>query len=186
MVIQNPPHLRTLEDFRAFIAQPEHDDRLFEFIDGEIIEVSPGRTSNSEYRDIIAFVVRTFCLEHKLPCHTSGEAGAYEVDGEVVVPDFAYKSTPMSKAYPDPVPPLWVVEIISPTDRAKDIRAKRNVYRRAGILLWEMYPDSQSVDVYVPGKEVQTFGIDDELDVGDILPGFKMRVPEIFIETAGE
>ncbi|MFN8375528.1 MAG: Uma2 family endonuclease [Anaerolineae bacterium] len=186
MVVQQPAHLYTIEDFRAFIAQPENEDRLFELIDGEIIEVSPGRTSNSEYRDLIAFSARAFCHEHKLPCYTSGEGGAYEVQGEVVAPDFAYKPTPMSKEYPDPVPPLWVVEIVSPTDKAKDIRAKRNVYRRAGILLWEVYPEAQSVDAYVPGKEVQVFGIDDVLEVGDILPGFKLSVRDIFSDPLAE
>jgi Uma2 family endonuclease len=186
MVVQQPPHLYTIEDFLQFITQPENEDRSFELIDGEIIEMSPGRTSNSEYRDLIAFAARAFCHEHKLPCYTSGEQGAYNIQGNVAAPDFAYKSTPMSDEYPDPVPPQWVVEIISPTDKAKDIRAKRNVYRRAGILLWEIYPESRSVDVYAPGKEVQVFGIDNVLDIGDILPGFKLPVRDIFVDPLAE
>jgi Uma2 family endonuclease len=186
MVVQHPPQIHTLDDFRQFIALPENEDRLFEFIDGEIIEVSPGRTSNSEYGHLISFAARAFCHEHKLPCYTSGGDGAYDIQGEVLAPDFAYKPTPMSKEYPDPVPPLWVVEIISPTDKAKDIRAKRNAYLRGGILLWEVYPESQSVDVYAPGKEPQTLGIDKILDVGDIIPGFRLPVRDIFVDPLGE
>ncbi len=186
MVVQNPPHLYTFEDFQQFIALPENEDRLFELINGEISEVSPGRTSNSEYRDLIAFAVRVFCHEHKLPCHTSGEGGAYRVQESVVAPDFAYKRTPMSKEYPDPVAPLWAVEIISPTDKAKDIRDKRKVYRQAGILLWEIYPESMSVDVYAPGKELQEFDINDVLNVGDILPGFTLPVRDIFVDPLAE
>jgi hypothetical protein len=34
--------------------------------------------------------------------------------------------------------------------------------------------------VYAPGKGLQSLGIDDMLDVGDILPGFKLPVREIF------
>jgi Uma2 family endonuclease len=180
MVIQQPPHLYTIEDFREFITLPENENRLFELIDGEINEVSPGRTKNSLFGHIIVAAVHAFCREHKLPCYTSGGDGAYNIQGHVAAPDFAYKPTPMSDEYPDPVPPLWAIEIISPTDKAKDIRAKRKIYRNAKILLWEMYPKLTSIDVYAPGKPVEEFGINDVLDVGDILPGFTLTVRDLF------
>jgi Uma2 family endonuclease len=182
MVVQQPPHLYTFEDFQQFISLPENEDRLFELIDGEISEVSPGRTSNSEYEHLIAFAVRAFCHEHKIPCHTSGGDGAYNVQGHVVAPDFAYKPTPMSDEYPDPVAPLWVVEIISPNDKASDIRKKRRIYNQADILLWEVYPLEQLVDVYMAGKLVQAAGIDDMLDGGDVLEGFTLAVRAIFVD----
>jgi Uma2 family endonuclease len=102
--------------------------------------------------------VQSFCKDHNLSCHTSGGDGAYAVRGNVVAPDFAYKPTPMSDEYPDPEPPLWVVEIISPTDKASDIRDKRTICRQASILLWEIYPPSQSVDVYAPGQPLRECG----------------------------
>jgi Uma2 family endonuclease len=174
--------IHTFEDFEQFISQEENADRLFEFINGEIIEVSPGRTRNSEYGHEIAFAVRLFCREHSMPCHTSGEQGAYLVHGHVVVPDFAFKRTPTSNDYPDPVAPEWVVEIVSPTDKAKEIREKREIYRRAGILYWEMYPDLQRIDVYAPSQAVRELGIDDVLDGGSVLPGFTLPVRSLFEE----
>jgi Uma2 family endonuclease len=180
MTVKPPPHLYTFDDFLAFIALPENEDRLFEFIDGEIIEVSPGRTRNSGFGHLFAVKVHNFSEQHNLPCFTSGGDGAYSVQGHTVAPDFAYKRTPLSDEYPDPVPPLWVIEVISPTDRGVDIRKKRRVYREAGILLWEMYPLTESIDVYTPGKPQQEFGVDDVLDVGDILPGFTLALRDIF------
>jgi Uma2 family endonuclease len=170
----------TMEDFKAFVARPENSDRLFEFINGEIIEVTPGRTRYSEYHDIIVSAVRPFCREHNLPCHTCTADGAFTILGNTIAPDFAYKRTPMSDDYPDPVPPLWVVEIISPTDKAPEIRAKRLIYQQAGILLWEMYPQEQSVDVYTPGQLMRTVNLSQTLDGGDVLPGFTLPVNEIF------
>jgi Uma2 family endonuclease len=41
----------------------------------------------------------------------------------------------MTTEYPDPIPPLWVVEVISPNDKVVDIRKKRQRYLEAGILL---------------------------------------------------
>jgi Uma2 family endonuclease len=173
----------TAEDFDRFVAQPENAGRLFEHIKGEIIEVSPGRTLISEIVHILTFAVRLFCRDNNIPCHTSGEGGAYRVAGHTIAPDFAYKPTHMSNAYADPVPPLWAVEIISPTDKADDIRDKREINRKAGILLAEVYPKSHSIDVYSPGRDDgRTLGINDILDGGDVLPNFKIAVRELFPE----
>ncbi len=170
----------TMDEFKTFVALPENADRLFEFVNGEIIEVSPGRTRYSEFGHLIAFAVRLFCQENALPCHTSGGDGAFLIGTHVIAPDFAYKPTPMSDDYPDPVAPLWAVEIISPTDKASDIRSKRAVYRQAEILLWEIYPQLEKIDVYAPGYPARESGVDDLLDGGTVLPGFVIAVKDIF------
>lgn len=178
MVIQQK--LVTADEFEVFIDRPENSDRLFEFINGEIIEKMPGRTLISFYRELITVAVHIFCRQHNIPCYTSGEAGAYRILGNTVVPDFAYKHTPMSNEYPDPEPPEWAVEVISPTDIAENISAKRRIYIEAGILYWEMYPKFQTIDVYEPNEPMKTYRINDVLDGGDVMPGFSLPLKEIF------
>jgi len=178
MAVQKQLH--TIEDFKRFVSEPEHEDRLFELINGEIIEVMPGRTSNSQIHDIIVAEVRPFCKTYGIVCYTSSTDGAFDVQGSAVAPDFAYKRTPMSNDYPDPVAPVWAVEIISPTDKVGDIRKKRAIYLAAGILLWEIYPEDRNVDVYAPGQSVRTYGIGDAIDMGDIIPGFTLAVSDLF------
>jgi Uma2 family endonuclease len=171
----------TASEFAVFIQQPENADRLFEYINGEIIEKLYIPTLYSQFALIIAASVRMFCRANNTPCRTSGGDGAYDINGNVVAPDFAYKRTPTSEVYPDPEPPLWAVEVISPTDKAKDIRAKRRIYQAAAILLWELYYEDQTVDVYLPGQtERIEYGIDNVLNAGDVLPGFTLSVKEIF------
>jgi Uma2 family endonuclease len=172
----------TIDQFREYVERPENSDQIFEFINGEIKEVSPSRTRNAGFPMNIAIAVGIFCRERKLPCYISGADGAYNIGGHVVVPDFAYKTTPLSNDYPDPEPPLWVIEVISPTDKAPDIRAKRQIYIQAGILYWEIYPQSTSIDVYAPGQPPRTINIDGMLDGGEILPGFTLSVRELFAE----
>jgi Uma2 family endonuclease len=172
---------RTLTDFAAFIARPENSDRLFELINGELVEKMPGTTSNSELELLLGFQVQLFCNECNLPCRVSG-AGAYRIGADVVAPDFAYKRTPMSDDYPDPSPPLWVVEVVSPTDKPDHIRAKCHLYQRAGILYWELYPKARSIDVYAPGQPMRTVEADGALDGGDVLPGFSLPVSDLFPE----
>jgi Uma2 family endonuclease len=172
------PH--TIDEFIAFALKPQNSDKDFEFVNDKVIERRPGPTLYSWYGQNIMFAIRMFCREHGVVCHTSSAYGAYHILGNVVAPNFAYKRTPMSDEYPDPEPPLWVVEIVSPTDKAPDIRAKRQIYRNAGILLWEMYPEEQSIDVYPPGKSMRTLDINETLDGGDVLPGFTLPVRDIF------
>lgn len=172
--------LTTLDQFIDFIEQPENSARRFELIDGEISAMSPGRTRYSEIAHMLVLAVHGFCREQGIACHTSGGDGAYAIGDSVIAPDFAYKPTPMSEDYPDPVPPLWAVEIISPTDKATDIRRKRRIYQDAAIVLWEVYPVLRVVDVYAPGAPAQQFGIEDVITVGDLLPDFTLTVRELF------
>jgi Uma2 family endonuclease len=182
MVAAKTPKPMPLAEFVEFALRPENSDREFEFVNGEMVEKMPGRSTNSYIGHLITVAVHLFCREHKLPCFTSGGDAAYRVGEAVVAPDFAYKPTPMIGEYPDPEPPLWVVEIISPTDKPYDIRAKRLIYIEANILYWELYPQSQSIDIYAPGQSMRTVGIDDMLDSGDVLPGFTLPVKELFLD----
>lgn len=170
----------SLEEFRRWALLDENADRDYELINGQIIEITPKATSYVGLPSLIVFPVYMFCREHGLLCYTSGAKGAYDILGNVIAPDFAFKPTPMSDEYPDPEPPLWAVEIISPTDKATDVRAKRGIYLRAGILYWEIYPQSRNVDVYAPGQSVKTVRADGTLDGGDVLPGFTLPLSALF------
>jgi Uma2 family endonuclease len=169
-----------LNEFKDFIGRSENSGKLYELINGEIVEVSPGRTNNSALEHILSFAVRLFCREQNIPCYISGGDGAFAVQGNVVAPDFAYKRTPMSDEYPDPVAPEWAIEIISPTDKPDAIRDKRNIYIEANILYGELYPKSQSMDVYAPGEPKRTIHITGVLNGGLVLPGFTIPLKEIF------
>lgn len=170
----------TIREFEQYVMLPENEERRFELIGGEAVEMAPGRTWFSGVGHLLTHKVYTFCEANNLPCYVSGGNGDYDVQGHVICPDFAYKPTPLSKAYPDPEPPLWAVEVISPTDKGADIRRKREIYQEAGILLWEVYEKLQKIDVYAPGQPARTVSIDGTLDGGDVLPGFTLAARELF------
>lgn len=179
MVFQAPSKLMTIDEFVAFTRLPENAARNFEFVDGEIIEKMPGTTQNSAIAANLVFEARLHCQNHNLPCYISVEAGAYRIGNNTLVPDFAYKPTPMTSEYPDPVPPLWAVEVISFTDKVGDIRKKRQRYLEAGILLWEVYPDDHQIEVYVPNQPVKTYMGQDVIDV-PVVAGLQIDVAKPF------
>ena len=172
--------LYTIEAFQQFVEQPDKAGRLFELINGEIIEKMPGRASNSAIYTWIAFFVRLFCREHQLPCFIATVDGTFNVLGHAYAPDFAFTTTPFTGEYPEPFAPLWVVEVISPNDKPHDIRLKRQSYLQAGIIYWELYPEDQSIDVYFPGQQMRTYHAGEIVGVGDLLPGFMLAVSALF------
>ncbi len=173
------PHI-TLDDFVQFVFRDENVDRMFELINGEIVEVSPGRTKNSGVAASIIFEIKLFCREKGLPGHVTAADGTYNVLGNVIAPDVAYKTTSLSSVYPDPVPPEFAVEVISPTDRKPDIARKRQIYLDASILYWEVYVDDECIDVYPLAQPMRSLGMDDTLDGGEVLPGFTLPVKDVF------
>jgi Uma2 family endonuclease len=82
-----------------------------------------------------------------------------------------------------PVPPDLAGEVRSPSDKPGEIAKKLALYRRAGVpLVWWVGPARRTVAVDRDGQPAGVFGEDDELDGGDVLPGFRLSVADIFAE----
>jgi hypothetical protein len=61
------------------------------------------------------------------------------------------------------------------------MRRKRREYFRAGCrLVWVVYPKTKTIEVYTSPTDFTTLDINDTLDGGEVLPGFKVPVRIIF------
>lgn len=152
----------------------------YKLIHGKIIRKLPGTSRNAGLAFLIGFEAKRYCRTHQLPCFISTGDGTYAISEQVVVPDMSYKTRPLADEFPDPESPLWVVEVISANDKASEIQAKRLIYTQAGILYWEIYPATQTIDVYAPGQPVRTVNRDGMLDGGAVLPGFTLSASELW------
>ena len=78
-------------------------------------------------------------------------------------------------------PPDLAVEVLSPEDTASDLLRKIEEYFGAGVpLVWVVDPATQTVTVYRSLQNVKILSADGELDGNEVLPGFRMKVAEIF------
>jgi Uma2 family endonuclease len=78
-------------------------------------------------------------------------------------------------------PPDLAVEVLSPEDRASEVQQKTEEYLSAGVLLlWIVDPVNQRVTVYRSLQNVKVLTPEEELDGGDVLPGFRLKISEIF------
>ena len=82
--------------------------------------------------------------------------------------------------------PELAVEIISLTNRADEVAEKLEEYYKAGVrLVWVVYPGQSKVYAYTSTTDVRVLAPGDELDGGDVLPGLRLPLRELF-EKAGE
>ena len=177
----------TVEEFERFLALPENADRLFELIDGEIVEKMPTEEHGLVGSNINAHLWN-FNHQHKL--------GRVTIEPRHQTPDNRYNSrlpdvafTSKERALPlvtkgavQQLPDL-AVEIQSPDDSLRKMRAKAAYYLANGSrLVWLVLPEKRLVEVYRADGEVDILTENDALDGGDVLPGFALPVQEIFAE----
>lgn len=77
--------------------------------------------------------------------------------------------------------PDLVVEILSPHERAEEVREKVSEYLVAGVrLVWVVDPATRTVALHRSGEDVRVLAEGDALDGEDVLPGFRVAVDVVF------
>lgn len=104
-------------------------------------------------------------------------------------PDLAYvsfdRSSPQRAIDPyqsawDIVPDL-AVEVVSPSDLFEDLRAKVLEYFAAGVRqVWVISPINRVADVFEAPDLIRVVTEDADLQGGDVLPGFRLRLGSLF------
>jgi Uma2 family endonuclease len=180
MVVQ--PKLYTVDEFEQFMALPENRDRLFELINGEIVEKVPTR----EHGMIAGNTVTEFNNYLR-----QNEIGQAAVEARHRPPDDPHNDRipdvsvvlgdkPVAKRGAENFIPDLCVEIQSPDDSPKQMLEKAMFYLANGArMVWLIYPQQRNVEVMTATyRELLTEN--DILKGGDVLPGFERPVKDIF------
>lgn len=182
------PKLRlTLADYEGLLDLPENRERLFELIDGELIE-KMGSYEPSHIAGLIVTFLNLYLFENPIG-HTTVTDGAYRMaEDTVFMPDVGYIAKgrlPQKPPREVPVPPDLAVEVKSPTDTKRELRMKAEAYIRYGTAgVWLIYPEEQTAEVYVADLSIEPLhlSLGDTLDGGDVLPNFRLPLAHIFRE----
>lgn len=80
-----------------------------------------------------------------------------------------------------PGAPDLVVEVLSPSDRTKQVEEKVEQWIETGAkLVWVVSPKMHTVRVYRSETDIVTLTEKDTLDGGDVVPGFEIKIAESF------
>jgi Uma2 family endonuclease len=165
------------------------NDRFYEVIDGRIVELPPMGVYETELAYLLAKLLDKVVEPNNL--------------GKVIVealfwldharkrkrrPDLAFVSAgkwPVGKRVPkgeawDVIPDL-AVEVVSESNSANEIAIKLSDYFKAGVQqVWIVYAETRQVYFYSSVTLVQILPDSATLDGGNLIPGFRLPVAELF------
>jgi Uma2 family endonuclease len=172
--------LATEEDL---LAMPE-DGRKYELVDGEI-RASPAGDRHSAVALRLGARLLAFVEEQRLGHVMGADAGFRLPSGNVRSPDASFVAAGRFPADTPPedwgrIAPDLAVEVISPGDRPRHILDKVGEYIEAGVrLVWVVDPRKAQAVVYRSLTDVREVRLDDYLEGGDVLSGFRCQLREI-------
>ena len=174
------------EPISAAIVAP--GDMLYEVVGGEIKEKIVGLQESVIASRLHGFLFM-FLSQHRLGRALVETLFLIEKSKDLQRrPDVAFVSAarwPMNRPAPDTaaceVVPDLAIEVVSPTNTAVGVQAKIIEYFDAGVSrVWVIYPKQKSIHVYASRTEIRGLQVNDELDGGDLIPGFQLPLAALF------
>jgi Uma2 family endonuclease len=178
-----PPGSGTVDDVNRL---NDHEDRLYELVDGILVEKTVGLQESIIAGDILT-ILNNFVKPRGLGL-VAGADGTIQLEINLVrIPDVAFFSLDNLPGgeIPDESVPLLVpdlaVEVISQSNTPKEMGEKLKDYFENGVrLVWFVRPRSRVVDVYTAQDHFTRLTASMRLDGGDVLSGFSVKVGKLF------
>ena len=168
----------TDEQFQQFCEKYE-DYRLEYTADGELLIMPPTDPRTGFRNAFITGQLMNWALRSGKGIFTDSSAGFILPTGARRSPDAAWMTIDRLDARPSC--PQFVIELVSPSDRLKTVRAKMQEWIANGAeLAWMIDPRTESVTIYRPGQdpEVRT-GIDQIAGEGPV-EGFILELERVW------
>jgi len=187
MAIQQ--RLYDIDDLWRMVCEAD-DDKRYELIEGEIIEIAPTGIWHGRLVIRLGGYLERFVEANQLGIVT-GDTGYYQPADRhnLLGPDIAFASIdrikqPKSQEFA-PLMPDLAVEIKSPSNTMTELRRKAAIYLERGTqLVWIVLPDTESVEVHRLGadgeKQREVIGPDGQLSGEDVLPDFSLALSTLY------
>jgi len=181
--------LITADELLVMPHRDEHgNDCRLELIRGEVKRMSPTGGTHGILCAEIAFVLRSFVRANGLGRVFGAETGflVERNPDSVLGIDAAFVSSERMQSVQNldkfvPFAPDLAVEVLSKGNTVAEINEKIALYFAAGSRqVWVVNPRRRTVAVYRSPSEARVLGEQDTLEGGDVLPGFELRLSELF------
>jgi Uma2 family endonuclease len=173
--------LLTIEEFERL---PDDGWRM-ELVRGRVVREPPTAFEHGDIAFRIGSVLVSFVDEHGLGKVVGTEVGfvLFDEPPTVRAPDIAFvreDRLDFDHRHFVPLAPDLAVEILSPSNTMSEIHEKVLDYLDAGArLVWVVDPVSRTITAYRSRHDIRLLTGDEEIDGGDVLPGFRRRVSDL-------
>jgi Uma2 family endonuclease len=164
------------------------DGYQYELVRGVLRRMSPASFRPSNITARLTVRIGSYVEEHGLG-EVTGADGGYVLErgpDTVRAPDVAFVRAARVPAPEEQdrfaeLAPDLVVEVVSPSDRMKDVEEKVEQYLALGVpLVWVFHPRRRTVTVHRAGREPRVLHEGEELDGEEVLPGFRLAIGDVF------
>jgi Uma2 family endonuclease len=159
---------------------------ICELVDGTLVE-KPVGWEESAIALLIAHALLDFIRPRRLGTVLGPDGMLRLVPGLIRAPDVSFLARGKVTRYKrggQRVPSVaadLAVEVISKSNTKAEIARKLDEYFAAGTrLAWVVDPKTQTVRVHTSPRDSIVLGLDGVLDGGDVLPGFRLPVQDLF------
>jgi Uma2 family endonuclease len=176
--------LVTIEEFLA-LPSPKSGGKL-ELVRGKVVEMPPPQGEHGIVCGYLAGEIHIFLKGHPIAWMATNDTGTVlENDPDSLRgPDVGVW---LKANHPDrpagyfECPPDLAIEVLSPTDRRGKVRDKIRQYIDADVkLVWLVDPEAQTVTVYRGDMKGIELGESETLHGDDVLPGFAVKIADLF------
>jgi Uma2 family endonuclease len=179
---------------REYAALPDESGWKTELHQGVVVKMPLIKDMRHDWivANLIA-ALHAFVMPQRLGRVSSEQVGydatlAGESDETTYGPDVAFVRTEripnaqaaVARGDYAPAPDL-IAEVVSASQSKTDVAERAQRWLGAGTrLVWTIWPESQTVDVWTPDTPMYTLSPNDSLDGLDVLPGFTLVLVDLF------
>lgn len=164
------------------------EKRFFELVAGVLVEKTVG-VQESYLAVLIATYLTVYVREHSLGIVLGADGMTRLAPGLIRIPDVSF--IPWER-HPDrrvpalpfvPFAPDLAVEVLSPSNTAKEMDRKLKDYFASGVrLVWYVDPVQRTAEVFTSLDNSIVLREEDSLNGGGVLPGFSLPLAQVFAE----
>jgi len=159
----------------------------YEFVNGKLEkkEMPTAKHSGIATRTIGGLGV--FSKQNKIG-RVYGDNTIFQIGANRRIPDVAFVSASKIPQSGEPLD-IWnfapdlAIEVISPSERHNKVEQKIREYFAAGVIqVWKIVPEFKTLTIYFSMTETKILTEDDVITCEEILPGFSLKLSDIFID----
>jgi Uma2 family endonuclease len=169
----------------------DREKRLYELVDGILVEKTTG-IDESYLAVLIARFLSEFVEARGLGMILGADGMARLSPGLIRIPDVSFISWARIGARRVPsgpflrVAPDLAVEVLSPSNTAKEMSQKLIDYFQSGVrLVWYIDPRARSLEVFTAVDRSVVIGAGGTINGGDVLPELVLPLDRLFAEPMG-
>jgi Uma2 family endonuclease len=165
------------------------DGFRYELVKGELRKMSPSGSEHGAIVVNVTLLLGQYVKANKLGVCFGAETG-FKIGSDpdtVRAPDVAFVRSDripemgIPKKFWQGAPDL-AVEVLSPGDTYSEVEEKVEQWLDAGArTVWVINPRRRVVSIFRPMTDGMRLSEGDELDGGEVVPGFRCKVSEIFV-----